>query len=473
MGYHAKRSPSSAHRWTSCTASIAAQEGKTDNGNDDARNGTCCHQMSAECLEHGTPDASGYLDRVLVFWDHPESGSHGEIWQDEISDAMALQCNFLHEVPVTQKMVDAVDSYVAYIRKLRDDMGATLYVEQRVPIGHITLEEPGVLDENGRPIVPSGTSDTIFIAAPRLVIADAKFGRQIVMAYDVMEAESMDPITCEPIPPKLRMNLQLALYALGSLHEWELLYDFETVTAIIVQPFLDHISEYTCTVQELRELGEWIKSRAVLIDTDPQFDPSEDNCHYCRAAGQCEAQDNAVAQLVFHEYMDRIDLDTAKPVKPVVDNKLGSRYAAIPMVEEWIKATHRLMRKELDEGRPVMRNDGRFYHMVAGRASARKWNDPAAAEQALRDAGVPEDKLYERKLISPTTVEEMATPKRKGPAPLLNSEQWANIQATLISQTPGEQNPVIALSTDPRPPLPTATDGFDYVDIPADIADLL
>jgi hypothetical protein len=475
LGYHAVRSPSSAHRWVSCTASIGAQKGLKDPGNEDARGGTTCHQASAECLINNTPDASGYLGRKLVFWTHPESESQGETWLDEISERMATECELLHEVEVTQVMVDAIDSYITFIRNLHTVHGGDLLVETRVPVDHITLEQPDAahaVDEHGDPVIPSGTSDTILLCPPWLIVADAKFGRKKVMAYDVIEPESMDPITLQVIPPKLRMNLQLALYMLGTLRKYGSQYPFTHATAIIVQPFLDHTSEYTCTIEELEELGRWITSRAREIDTNPRFDPSEDNCHFCRASGQCKAQQDAVAELVFGEFMDAIDLDTAKPVPIAMDNKLGSKYAALPMIEEWMKSIHRLVRQELDQGRPVMRNDGKFYHLVPGRASKRMWKDPQEAEATLK-AALPEDVIYEKSLISPTTVESLAKRKRNGPPPLLSEEQWETIQATLIKQTPGEQNPVIALSTDPREPLPGAADGFEFADeVPADLADL-
>ena len=51
MAYHASLSPSSASRWTSCTASINAQAGLPNENSEASMAGTCCHQMSAELLQ--------------------------------------------------------------------------------------------------------------------------------------------------------------------------------------------------------------------------------------------------------------------------------------------------------------------------------------------------------------------------------------------------------------------------------------
>ena len=65
--YHAKLSPSSAHRWTSCTASVGAQDGVPNEGNEAARRGTACHQMLEEMLLTPSIDPQSYLGRTLTF----------------------------------------------------------------------------------------------------------------------------------------------------------------------------------------------------------------------------------------------------------------------------------------------------------------------------------------------------------------------------------------------------------------------
>jgi len=122
MAYHAKRSPSSAKVWTDCTASIDAQAGLPDGGSEAARLGTCQHQLSAECLEHGL-DPQSYLGRKMLFWVHPESDSNGEDWESAFTDEFGLPeveqgQEFVHEVVVTQEMIDASASYINFVNQL-------------------------------------------------------------------------------------------------------------------------------------------------------------------------------------------------------------------------------------------------------------------------------------------------------------------------------------------------------------------
>lgn len=118
MAYHAKWPPSSAKRWSSCTASVGAQEGLRDGGSEAARLGTCGHQLSAECLEHGH-DPQSYLGRVMLFWVDHTDGSSGEDWSSEFPAAPAIYGRFFaHEVVVDQEMIDACVVYINFVRQL-------------------------------------------------------------------------------------------------------------------------------------------------------------------------------------------------------------------------------------------------------------------------------------------------------------------------------------------------------------------
>lgn len=100
-----------------------------------------------------------------------------------------------------------------------------LLVEQRVDFSHITGVEESF-----------GTADGIIIAGNELQIHDLKYGKGVRI-----DAEQ---------------NEQLQLYALGALEQFSMLYDFETVRLFIHQPRLNHVSEWSLTVQELQSFGE-------------------------------------------------------------------------------------------------------------------------------------------------------------------------------------------------------------------------
>lgn len=139
MGYHARLSPSGAHRWTECTASPGQCDGLPNLGNEAARVGTCCHQIQEEMLLDPGRDLMSYLGRQMLFWIHPESESSGESWREDLLDAVE-PIEVLHEVEVTEEMLDAVATALAFITELVEMSGGQLLVEQRVPIGNFTGE---------------------------------------------------------------------------------------------------------------------------------------------------------------------------------------------------------------------------------------------------------------------------------------------------------------------------------------------
>lgn len=405
MSYHAQLSPSSAARWTSCTASINATRGVPDNTNSASREGTCGHQIGAEVLEGA--DLASYLGRTMYFKGREESWS-------PIADHDYV-------VTVSQDLLDAVSIYVNYVRERQALTGALVEVEQRVPIGHFTGEDGA-----------GGTSDAILLIDPTIEVVDAKFGRHKVDAFDTLPDGTQ------------RMNLQLACYALGALEKFEWLGDFQHVTATIVQPFLNHISSFSCTIDELLRLRDWLAERAEATRSNPVFAPSTDACHFCKASGNCGPQTEFVRKVALDGFSD------ADPAAPT----LGTLYSLIPMVERWCKAIGDRVFDELSAGRAVTRDDGLSYVLGAGRKGPRKWADAAAVEKQLKHWRLTKDEMYEHTLISPSTAEKLA---KHG---TLRPKQWSDLQGS-ITQSDGRKS--IVLETDSRPKVAHAAEGFDDV----------
>ena len=453
MSYHAKLSPSSAKRWTECTASIAAQEGLSDDGSEAARLGTCAHQLSAECLEQGA-DPQSYLGRIMVFYADIFDKS-GEDWVELVKMGGTAFSNFKqHEVIVTQEMIDACATYINFVREQVEMSGANLYVEQRVPIGHITGEY-----DDGKPA--GGTSDVVMTAGRTLTTVDAKFGRGKVMAYDVISPAGTDIITGEATPEVVQINLQLAFYLLGSLEKYP--GDYETVKAIIVQPFLNHVSEYSCSVAELLKVGEWLKQRAEATRSAPVFAPSQDSCHFCKARRTCKAREGVVLSTALAGFDD---IDLAQPA-PIRVNQLGSLYEKVGMIQAWCKDVQVRVFDELQSGNQVMRNDGLQYKLVVGKKGNRAFDDEAEAEKLLKSFRLKFDEMYTSSLISPAAAEKLAKVKKGATEPpAISAKQWLKLEQRI---TQSEGSPTVALETDPRPAIVKAPLGFD--DVPEDADD--
>jgi len=350
---------------------------------------------------------------------------------------------------VTQDMVDACASAVTYVRQLRDSLGATMLLEQKLPIGHITGEQGA-----------TGTGDVVLLTSDTILSMDFKFGRSRVKAYDVVEQAVGDN------PPRLQMNLQLALYALGALHEYELLGDFQHVKAVIIQPYLSAISEYGCTVEELLVLGDWLKARAEATRSNPEFKPSADSCFFCKAKNDCAARTNLVLETACEGFED---VTEARP-KKIPGHPIGHLYSLIPMIRKWCDDVEAQTLADLNVGKTVRAPNGVPYKLVAGKKSARKWDDPAAVEQMMSGWAMRRDVMYNFSLITPTDAEKLAkTIPPDSDKPLIGKIRYGKLLEHIVQP---EGKPQVVPETDPRPAMRLRAEGFDEVP-PADNSDLL
>lgn len=444
MAKHARLSPSSADRWTTCTASPAAQDGIPNTNSDASRMGTVCHQIAEECLLDEFKSPFDYVGREFVFYYLAETERDETDWSEDITD---LVWNLMGKpeavVTVTDDMAAAVATGVAYVKEQHELLGGKLFVEQRVPVGQFTDEDDA-----------EGSADVIFLGADWACVKDFKFGRKRVNASRLIIPQHVDFITGAMQPEKRGPNLQMACYALGALHKHDLFGEVKTVTMTIVQPFIDHTDSYTCTIEELRATERFLAAKAEETRTNPKFAPSFEACIFCRAKGTCNAQADKALRTVF----DMFDDNSGVPRQPGVPS-LGSQYALLHFVEQWTKDVHAAVETALLAGEPVVRDDGLSYKLVDGKNGPRQWTDADAAETTLESTGLPHDVRYSYSLISPTQTEKLAVQKKKGPPPLLDAEKWEAMQP-LIKQSKGK--PQIALETDPRPAI-TKADGFEEV----------
>ena len=439
MAKHARLSPSSADRWTTCTASAFAQDGIPNTNSDASRAGTVCHQIMEECLLDQTIEPSTYVGAVADFY-----VGIGNVWrhtQPSLCDN-ALEAS----VVVTEDMADAVLRAVDFIKMEQELFGGELLVEKRVPVGQFTGEDDA-----------EGSADVILRAPTWARVYDGKFGRKRVNASRLISPRHVDFITGAMQPEQRGPNLQMGCYALGAVHLYDLFGEIETVTMTIVQPFIDHTDSYTCTIEELRATERFLATKAEETRTNPKFAPSFEACIFCRAKGTCNAQADKALRTVF----DMFDDNSGVPRQPGVPS-LGSQYALLHFVEQWTKDVHAAVETALLAGEPVVRDDGLSYKLVDGKNGPRQWTNADAAETTLESTGLPHDVRYSYSLISPTQTEKLAVQKKKGPPPLLDAETWEAMQP-LIKQSKGK--PQIALETDPRPAI-TKADGFEEVPTP-------
>lgn len=394
MSAHAKLSPSGAHRWMACPGSVTLEAPFPDTSSEFAAEGTLAHEVAAKCLDSGLDPAA------LIGKEFNVDGF-----------------NFV----VDQSMADHVADYMKLVREYAE--GGQLLVEKRVGIGHLTGEEGA-----------GGTSDAIIIKGSEIIVIDLKYGMGVRVDADD--------------------NPQLMMYALGALNEYDLIGDFDTVTMVIHQPRLNHVSEYSITVEQLLAFADDVVHAAEKIRWEnPTFNPGEKQCKFCKAKATCPALRAEMAEVVggASDLSDFADMIPQEVSPDTSDNYLPIAMSKVDMIEQWCKAVRAETERRLLAGQPVT-----GYKLVQGRAGNRDWKDPKAVEEMMKKTfRMRDDQVYDFKLISPTKAEK--TFKE-------NPKRWANLQEQIVR---GEGKPSVAPATDKRPAMDIKPVMDDFRDLTA------
>lgn len=418
--FHSRRSPSSAHRWRLCYGSVRMEEGLPDEVGEEARQGTCFHEVAAECLEFGV-DPWPYVGQEIT-------------WQETIDDELVTLTRTF-----TKEMADKMMPGLIQLRAMEDVPGAKMYVEKRV---HLT-------DWVGEG--ESGTADCFIIDVlnRRIINWDWKWGAGV------------------PVQPE--WNDQTILYTLGvwsdyaeemfgrAIEQAELhgepedqfgIEDIEVVICIEQPRAPGGGGTWTTDMATLLEEGRKIKEDAERTeDPDAPLNPGEKQCKFCKAARQntCKARAAKILALLDQ---DEDDLETELTVGCEIElpsaisaEARGQILLNRKMIEGFLDQLHDEAMDDARLGKPTPGQK-----RVLGRRPPRKWKDEARAKLMLEhDFG---DEAWSKKLRSPTSVEDE-----------LRKPTFKSRYATLVET--GDPSPVLVPETDPREPMNAAIDLLD------------
>jgi hypothetical protein len=225
---HSPLGASSSSRWMGCAGSVAASANYPDQPSIFAAYGTAGHHLAENCLNDGS-NARSHLGQVIT--------AKGE------------------EFSVDDEMADAVQVYLEYVRGIT----GALMVEVKVSYSRW---------------VPDGfgTSDSIIFHGDQGYAIDLKMGTGVRV-----DAEE---------------NSQAMIYALGAHQDLGFIHSTKQWKLVIVQPRLDHISEWDISTDDLLDWADnTLRPAAELALSDnPPFNPSEKACQWCRAKLRCRAR---------------------------------------------------------------------------------------------------------------------------------------------------------------------------------------
>jgi hypothetical protein len=229
------------------------------------------------------------------------------------------------------------------------------------------------------------------------------------------------------------------LYALGAYAEFGFISDFKTVCISIVQPRLDHISEWSISVKDLLKWAEWVSQRAELaLSDEAERTPGEKQCRFCKAKATCPALLKYTEDIIMADFDDLDDLPSPDRLS---DDKLRRVLEAKGLIEGWLTSVETVVRERLEEGK-----DFKGFKLVEGR-STRRWDDESEAEKSLFE--LVGDSAFTKKLVSPAQAEK-----------LVKKADKTKLQA-LIVKPAGKAT--LAPESDKRPPLNLTDEDFSDV----------
>ena len=303
-----------------------------------------------------------------------------------------------------QEMAEFVRVYTDYVRQ--SAAGADVFeIEQRV--SYADWVEGGF-----------GTADAVIVKDGVIHVCDLKYGMGVRV-----DAEE---------------NPQGMLYALGAYAENSYLGDIHTAKISIIQPRLDHISEWEISIEALLRWAEWAKQRAEATqDPDAPRLAGEKQCRFCRAKASCQALKDVTEAAIMSEFDD---LDNMPKANTLTDEQMRAALDAKPMIESWLSAIEKLAKARLEEG-------GGFvgYKLVEGRSNRRWISEDQASEELVNLLG--EEDAYTKKLVSPAQAEK-----------LLGKKRVSEI-ADIVVKSSGA--PTLAPETDKRPAINLTVDDFN------------
>lgn len=380
---HALLSASSAHRWLHCTGSPLLEKEFPDTTSVYAQEGTLAHELcELKLKKYTTVMPKGAYTRA-----HNKI-MKSELWQNEMESTSEAYLEYVKEIMLACEIAPAV------------------LIEKRVDFSRYVPEG-------------FGTADCLILAGDTLHVIDYKHGKGVVVDAD--------------------HNPQMMLYALGAMDELSLLYRFQSVHMVIVQPRVSNISEITMTADELIKWGETaVKPKAeAAISGKGEFEAG-DWCRFCRAKQQCKTR---------YESNDSLypELSAQHDPRLITLAELGEYLKRGKDMAAWLEDM-----KEYALSESLAGADVPGWKAVEGRGS-RAFTDTDEAVDILIKNGIDESVLYERRVLTLAQMEKA-----------VGKKVFGEIVGNLVVKNPGK--PTLVEESDKRPRItnrPTAADVFN------------
>ncbi len=385
MTSHALLGPSSASRWMACPPSARLCEKLEDTESDYAKEGSLAHEIGELKLKR---KLIPHVLSAQKFGSLMKKLKENELYQEEIQGYTDEYVDFVMEIYCGSKTTP----FVAIEQKVS--------FEKYVPGGF-------------------GTADCILIYGDTLHVIDFKYGKGVLV-----EAEE---------------NKQMLLYALGAYLEYNFLYDFKNIKMSIVQPRLNNIDSWECSIEYLLEFAELAKEKGALADLGKGDFNAGEHCKFCGIKRTCRERAEKNLELAKYEF---------KKPPEISNEELGEILKKAQDLVTWANDLKEYALAEVLKGNGV-----NGWKAVNGRTS-RSFTNTDEAIKVLVENGAKEEMLYERKWLTLAQMEKT-----------IGKKEFNEVLKDYIVVTPGK--PTLVLESDKRPAIVnkvSASDEFSVID---------
>lgn len=335
MGAHARFSPSSGSRYLNCPPALLLEEQFPDEQSPYAAEGSAGHRM-AEYL----------INKHLKRRDKRPTS-------DYFSD----------------ELLEAVDDYVAYV------IGQIEDAKRICKSPMFAVEQKVNLQERIKDCF--GTVDIAIVTTKKIQIIDLKLGKGVTV-----DAEK---------------NVQLMIYGLGMLDMVEMLYDIETIELTIVQPRIEHFSDWEISVEELKTWGREVLEPGARNALEGTGDfKAGDHCRFCKARFQCRAR--------AEEYLKLAQLEFKEP-DLLTDEEMADVLSKADALKKWAEEVYAFAQNEA----VTHHKEWPGFKLVLGRTN-RKYTDEDEVAEAAKKAGYTD--IFKSTLIGITEMERLMGKKK-------------------------------------------------------------
>ncbi len=412
-GAHARLSPSSCDRWSTCTASVGLIEELRSTGriperdsSEYAAEGTVAHEVRELSLELGL-EPHHFVGTIMS------------------ADGFTFA--------VDDTMADHLQTGIDWVRQHTSAPD----VEIRVDLS---------------PWLPGqfGTCDTGWIETQWFYDTDT----QVQSAETVLTISDLKYGAGEPVDAV--GNRQMRLYALGYWH-FKGRPNVRSVLMNIDQPRAGGMKFWEISLDELIAFGEEMAAvYARVVADDVEFAPSQKACRWCPVKDLpegCAARNKWLLDMFVEEFDD---LEPAQPRlldrETIGPEKRWHIVKHAAEIRAWLAKLHDDCLRAAMDGNPDPGSKA-----IIGDLGNRYFVDAKKAEALLVDA-LGDDAYKPRDLIGITDIEKKVKPGRKKPG---HPETWKALQA-LLDRPPGK--PKLVPADHPHPAMRPIADEFDDLD---------